>query len=98
MRLFAKDVESSLMLEELGLEVLNACRGRQILASQPRAHVGSSGMLDESAARAQTSPHTFRREGIQQMSVNIRLSRITKITLEKQTNLTNIKDGQTRQC
>lgn len=69
-RLFAKDVESGLMFEELGLEVLYACRGRQILASQSRAHVGSSGMLDESAAGAQTGPHAFQREEIQQMCVN----------------------------
>ncbi len=68
------------MFEELGLEVLNACRGRHIFASQSRAHVGCSGMLGESAARAQISPHTFQREGIQQMCMN-RLGRITKIAL-----------------
>jgi len=60
-RLFTKDVESGLMLEELGLKGLNACRGRQILASQPRAHVDSR-VLHESAARPQTSPHTFQRQ------------------------------------
>lgn len=66
------------MLEELGLEGLNACRGRQILASQPRAHV-DSGVLHESAARPQTSPHTFQREGVQQMYEH-RLGRSTKKT------------------
>lgn len=64
MGLLAKDVESCLMLQKLVLEVLDDCRGSQILAGQSRAHFGSSGVLAESAAGAQAGPHTFQREEI----------------------------------
>lgn len=47
------------MLEELCLEALASCRGRQIFACQPCPDVGCREVLAEPVAGAQTRPHTF---------------------------------------
>lgn len=58
MGLFSKDVEGSLLLQELSLQTVATCRGRQILPRKSGTHVaGCRGVMAESAAGAQASPH-----------------------------------------
>lgn len=57
MWLFSKDVESSLVFEELSLQTVAPCRGRQILPCEFGAHVCCQRVLAESAAGAQAGPH-----------------------------------------
>lgn len=57
MGLFSKDVEGSLLFQELSLQTAAACRGRQILPCQSGAHVDCRRVMAESAAGAQASPH-----------------------------------------
>lgn len=57
MWLFSKDVEGSLLLQELSLKTVTSCRGRQILPCQSGAHVSCCRVLDEPAAGAQAGPH-----------------------------------------
>lgn len=58
MRLFPKDVESSLLFEELSLQTAATHRGRQLLPCHPGSHVWCRRVLAESAAGAQAGPHT----------------------------------------
>ena len=58
MGLFSKDVEGSLLLQELSLQTVATCRGSQILPCQSGAHVYCRWVMAESAAGAQASPHT----------------------------------------
>lgn len=57
MRLFSKDVESSLLFEELSLQTAATYRGRQLLPCQPGCHIWCRRVLAESAAGAQAGPH-----------------------------------------
>lgn len=57
MRFFSKDVEGSLLFQELSLQTVATCRGRQILPCQSGAHVYCRWVMAESAAGAQAGPH-----------------------------------------
>lgn len=57
--LLSEDIEGSLLLQQLGLQVFAACRGGQLLSVQPGSYLSRRGVGAETAAGTDAGPDTL---------------------------------------